>query len=81
MTTDPAALPGGAAIDELSYEECREALGAVVTALEQGNTSLEQALALWERGEALAKRCQDWLDGARERLVAATATQDDDQPS
>lgn len=65
-------LPGGAAISSLSYEQSRDALAAVVAALEQGNASLEQSLALWERGEALAQRCQDWLDGARERIAAAT---------
>lgn len=72
MTTQPADLPGGADISTLSYEQSRDALAAVVAALEQGNASLEQSLALWERGEALAQRCQDWLDGARERIAAAT---------
>ena len=52
-------------------EESRNALEEVVAALERGNTTLEQSLALWERGEALAKRCQTWLDGARERIAAA----------
>lgn len=55
----------------LSYEEAREELVEVVRALEQGGTTLEEALALWERGEALAKACQEWLDGARKRLDAA----------
>jgi exodeoxyribonuclease VII small subunit len=43
----------------------------VVERLEAGGTSLEEALALWERGEQLAKICQRWLDGARARLDAA----------
>ena len=51
-----------------SYEEAREELVEVVRRLEAGGTTLEESLALWERGEALAKRCQDWLDGARVRL-------------
>lgn len=55
----------------LSYEEAREELVEVVRALEQGGTTLEESLALWERGEALAKACQEWLDGARKRLDAA----------
>lgn len=54
-----------------SYEEAREELIEVVRTLEQGGTTLEESLALWERGEALAKVCQDWLDGARTRLDAA----------
>ena len=52
----------------LSYEAAREELVEVVRSLEQGGTTLEESLALWERGEALAKACQAWLDGARKRL-------------
>ena len=57
--------------EKLSYEEAREELVGVVTRLEAGGTSLEDSLALWERGEKLATICQDWLDGARKRLDAA----------
>ena len=53
---------------ERSYEAAREELVEVVRRLESGGTSLEESLALWERGEALAKVCQGWLDGARKRL-------------
>ena len=56
---------------ELSYEEAREQLVAVVAKLEAGGVSLEESLALWERGEALAQRCEEWLEGARRRLDAA----------
>ncbi len=59
-----------------SYEVAREELIEVVRTLEAGGTSLEQSLALWERGERLAKICQVWLDGARERLDAAVAEDD-----
>ena len=45
----------------------------VVTELEQGGATLEQSIALWERGEALARRCEQWLIGAKERLDAARA--------
>lgn len=54
-----------------TYEEAREELVAVVRALEAGGTTLEESLALWERGERLATTCQEWLDGARKRLDAA----------
>ena len=57
----------------LTYEQARDELVRVVTALEQGSTTLEESLALWERGERLAARCQEWLDGARERLTKAQA--------
>ena len=56
-----------------SYEEAREELVEVVRRLESGGTNLEESLALWERGEALAKICQEWLDGAKKRLDAAVA--------
>jgi len=58
-------------IAELSYEQARDELVQVVSRLEQGAATLEESLALWERGEALAARCQEWLDGARERLAKA----------
>jgi exodeoxyribonuclease VII small subunit len=53
-----------------SYEEAREELIEVVRTLEAGGTTLEESLSLWERGERLATICQDWLDGARQRLDA-----------
>lgn len=58
-------------IAELSYEQARDELVKVVGALEQGGVSLEESLALWERGEALATRCEEWLLGAKARLDAA----------
>jgi exodeoxyribonuclease VII small subunit len=51
-----------------TYESAREELIEVVRRLEAGGTTLEESLALWERGEQLAKTCQEWLDGARKRL-------------
>ncbi|GGO89540.1 hypothetical protein GCM10011584_19160 [Nocardioides phosphati] len=55
-------------VADLSYEAARDELVETVRRLEAGGTSLEESLALWERGEALAQRCQEWLDGARTRL-------------
>jgi len=57
--------------ERLSYEQARAELASVVERPEAGGTSLEESLALWERGERLADICQGWLDGARERLDAA----------
>lgn len=56
---------------ELSYEQARDELTDVVRRLESGGATLEESLALWERGEELAGICQQWLDGARTRLDAA----------
>lgn len=58
-------------VSTLSYEEARNELVSVVSQLEQGSPTLEETLALWERGEALAQRCEEWLVGAKERLSAA----------
>jgi exodeoxyribonuclease VII small subunit len=58
-------------IAKLSYEQARDELVSVVTALEQGGISLEESISLWERGEALAARCDEWLIGAKARLEAA----------
>jgi exodeoxyribonuclease VII small subunit len=57
--------------EPIAYEQAREELIEVVRRLEQGGTTLEESLALWERGEQLATICQEWLDGARARLDAA----------
>ena len=54
-----------------SYEAARDELADVVRRLEAGGTTLEESLALWERGEELARTCQSWLDGAKARLDAA----------
>ena len=59
--------------DALGYEQARDELIEVVRRLEAGGTTLEESLALWERGEELAKVCRHWLDGARARLDAALA--------
>jgi exodeoxyribonuclease VII small subunit len=66
-------------IAELGYEEARDALVDVVRRLEAGGVTLEESLALWERGEALATRCEQWLAGARAR-VEAVAAGDDRKP-
>ena len=62
---------------DIPYEQARDELIAVVSQLEQGGTSLEESLALWERGEKLAAICQQWLDGARARLAAASGADQD----
>ena len=66
--TDPAG-----AQESLSYEEARDELALIVQRLESGGASLEDSLALWERGERLAAICQAWLDGAKAKVDAAQA--------
>lgn len=78
--TDPGAsdeaLPED--IAALTYEQARDQLIEVVRQLESGTRGLEESITLWERGEALARRCQQWLDGARTRLNAAVAASSED---
>lgn len=68
MTANKNSLPD---VQELDYEQARDELVAVVGQLEQGGITLEESISLWERGEALAARCEEWLVGARSRLDAA----------
>jgi exodeoxyribonuclease VII small subunit len=60
-----AERPG---VDGLGYEQARDELAEVVRALEAGGLGLDESVALWERGEALARRCEEQLAGARERV-------------
>jgi exodeoxyribonuclease VII small subunit len=60
-------------ISQLGYEACRDELIEVVRVLEQGGLDLDSSLKLWERGEQLAKRCEEHLAGARKRVEDALA--------
>lgn len=68
---------GQADVASLSFEQARDELVRVVAELEQGAPTLEHSLSLWERGEALAARCEEWLVGARRRLDAARPDAED----
>ena len=61
-----------------NYEAARTELAEIVRKLESGGQSLEESLALWERGEQLADICQQWLHGAQVRLDEAIAAHDAD---
>ena len=71
-------MPESEKAEQLSYEEARDQLVEVVRTLEQGGTTLAESLSLWERGEELARICQAALDGARERLDAVLADDEDE---
>ncbi|WP_116949875.1 exodeoxyribonuclease VII small subunit [Jiangella endophytica] len=57
---------------EPTYEQARDELIQIVAKLEAGGTTLEESLALWQRGEELAALCERYLDGARAKLDAAS---------
>ena len=66
-------------ISQLGYEECRDELIEVVRRLEQGGLDLDASLNLWERGEQLARRCEEHLAGARRRVAEALAAIDTEE--
>ena len=68
-------MDGAQDVDSLGYEDARDELITIVAKLEAGSVSLEDSLALWERGEALATRCQQLLEGARDRITAVRESQ------
>ena len=78
QTSGNAAVGSGEADPAATYELAREELAAVVARLESGGLSLDESLALWERGEHLAAVCTRFLDGARERVEAALRRSDEE---
>lgn len=79
---DPTTPPqvSGPDVSSLSYEQARDELASLVRRLESGAVALEDSLALWERGEALGRRCEAILTGALARLDDA-ATEAGDVPA
>jgi exodeoxyribonuclease VII small subunit len=63
--------------DAYSFEAARDELLTIVSRLEEGNVTLDESLDLWERGEKLAARCQEILEGARDRIAAVRGDADD----
>ena len=57
-------------IEAMSYEQARDELTKVLSQLEAGSVTLDQSMALWQRGELLAQKCEEWLSGARAKLEA-----------
>lgn len=64
---EPPTVPDD--IAGLGYEQARDELVSIVARLEAGQVGLEDSLALWQRGEALATHCGRWLDGAEAQLT------------
>jgi exodeoxyribonuclease VII small subunit len=65
-------------VSEPTFEEAREELAEIVAKLEAGGLTLEESLALWNRGEEVARVCTDWLEKAQAVLDAAAEDEDDD---
>ena len=65
-------------MSEPTFEEAREELAEIVGKLEAGGLTLEESLALWNRGEEVARVCTEWLEKAQAVLDAAAEDSDDD---
>lgn len=82
MTTDAFGAGTGLSseeltpVDSLSYEDARDELKETVKLLELGQMGLDESLALWERGEALARRCEEHLAGAKQKVENALTQRD-----
>lgn len=63
----------------LTYEQARDELVSIVAQLEGGQIALEESMALWQRGEALARHCNTWLDGAEAKLTSVSEAKRKDQ--
>ena len=59
-------------VSEMSFEEAMRELEGVVGQLESGDVELEKSIALYERGAALKKRCEEKLKDAEEKVAALT---------
>lgn len=57
-------------VEAMTYEQARDELTKALNQLEAGSVTLDQSMALWERGEVLAQKCEQWLAGARAKLDA-----------
>jgi exodeoxyribonuclease VII small subunit len=55
-------------VEKLTYEQAREELESIVASLETEKHSLDEAMALFERGLALTKRCTELLDQAELKI-------------
>ena len=76
MTSTDTPAPEPTPVDQLTYEQARDELVALVSRIESGQVPLEESMLLWERGEELAAHCQANLDSAQETLDRATARGD-----
>ncbi|MEM8783397.1 MAG: exodeoxyribonuclease VII small subunit [Planctomycetota bacterium] len=61
--------------DTLSFEAALEELEALIERVESGEIGLEEAIAQYERGAALVKRCRSVLDVAEKRIAELTAAE------
>jgi exodeoxyribonuclease VII small subunit len=59
-------------VNQLSFEKAIEELESIVKRLEEGKVPLEESVAIYERGEALKRRCSELLSQAEARVAKIT---------
>jgi exodeoxyribonuclease VII small subunit len=61
---------------EPTFEQAEHELAEIVARLERGDVGLDEAIELWQRGEALHRRCVSLLDAAQGRIEELSRTDD-----
>ena len=64
-----------------SFEDAQRELESIVERLEHGKAPLDEALALWERGEQLYKLCREQLDSAQGRIEELAKRVEENRPA
>ena len=59
-------------VTKLPFERAIEELESIVKRLEEGKVPLEESVTIYERGEALKRRCEDLLRQAEARVEKIT---------
>jgi exodeoxyribonuclease VII small subunit len=69
--TNPS-MPDNADVGQLSFERAIDELESIVKRLEEGKVPLEESVTIYERGEALKRRCEELLRQAEARVQKIT---------
>ena len=68
-------------MSEQTFEDAQKELEQIVQRLEHGQAPLDEALALWERGELLYKLCRERLDAAEGRIEELAKRVEETRPA
>jgi exodeoxyribonuclease VII small subunit len=68
-------------VNEPTFEDAQKELEQIVQRLEHGQAPLDEALALWERGEHLYRLCRERLDAAEGRIEELAKRVEESRPA
>ena len=66
--------------EQVSFEDAQRELEQILERLEHGQVTLDEAIALWERGERLYKLCVEKLDAAQGKIEELGAQLGSERP-